>query len=146
MNEITYIHTSSGTVFNLRTISQTELIEFFVAESRTHVDRDVQRENAMYLNPADNTFCLTNLSALFHGEELAAFCIIPQYNPSILMRVYTAAKYRRMGLASFLIKHFNITDLSCLKENTGALLMYEKLGFKQCKEHVWLIELSRTLS
>lgn len=145
MNEITYTHSPSGNVFLLKQITEAELLEFFTSESLLHIKNGTQKHNSMYLNVADNTFSLTELTAVYHDDKIVAFCIIPKYDKTILMRIYTSPEYRQMGIASFLINHNKVTRLSCLKENDTALQMYTKLGFICTREHTWVVDFERKL-
>lgn len=145
MDDVLYTHQPSGTIFNLRTITQEQLVEFFTEQSKHHIANGTQEHNSLYLNTADDVFTLTIIAALLDGDTIAGFCIIPKYDTSVLMRVYVSPAYRRMGIASFLITHYQFRHLSCLRDNINALTMYKKLGFIVKREHTWVLELERPL-
>lgn len=145
MNDTTYTHESSGTVFILKSITEEQLLDFFTTESAYHIAQGTQEDNAMYLNVIDNTFTLTELTGVYHEDVMVAFCIVPKYDKTVLMRIYTTPQYRCMGIASFLIEHKQSLNLSCLKDNVPAMTLYRKLGFNTVREHTWIVELRREL-
>lgn len=64
------------------------------------------------------------------NNEYIGYAIVPQYEPSILKSLYITPRYRRQGIGSSVTELLKINQLSCIAENTNAMRVYERLGFK----------------
>lgn len=131
-----------NTEYTLKEVNE-ETLGFFFALKSYELYNKGHRDDLMYLRVVEGLFSLSFSYAIYHNGKIVAYAIIPKYSPYILTRMYVLPEHRRKGIASFLINHFKITSLSCLKDNETGLLFYKKLGFKIERAHSHIFDLTR---
>lgn len=133
----------NGREFEFCILEEDEIKAFFHSEAERHIYGRTQEGNTMYLQFNNDDIALANVYALLDQGIIASFCIRPNYNTKVVSRLYTSPEYRNMGLATFMLDHLVITELSCVKQNHNALSLYKKLGFEIKRDGHMLYDLSR---
>lgn len=105
-----------------------EQIRSYITEER------IKRGNTLgmdicYLVHDSESFKLTLIYFILLDNEICGFCLIPSYQPDILIRIYVSPEHRRKGLGSFVLQSLGIKKLNCLAENDVGLAFYRNNGF-----------------
>ena len=131
IDPVIYYNSEENIVFEVVEITDIQVLkDYFTREMKKHIHAMTQKGNALYLEYLEESFSLTGVYGIYDGDILAGFCLIPRYSLGTLMRVYVNPEYRGMGLASFMINHFEIESLSCLLDNYDGHRLYQNLGFE----------------
>lgn len=128
---IVYHNHEDNISFEVIEITDVDLLKkYFAQEVKKHIHAMTQPGNTMYLEYLEEDFALISVYGIYDQDVLAGFCLIPKYSPECLMRIYVNPEYRGMGLATFMINHFEIESLSCLLDNYDGHRLYKSLGFE----------------
>ena len=131
VDPVIYYNSEENIPFEVVEITDVEVLKrYFTQEVKKHIHARSQPGNTMYLEYLEEDMALISVYGIYDQDVLAGFCLIPKYSPEVLMRIYVNPEYRGMGLASFMINHFEIESLSCLLDNYDGHRLYQNLGFE----------------
>ena len=147
IDPVIYYNSEENIVVEVVEITDIQVLkDYFTREMKKHIHAMTQKGNALYLEYLEESFSLTGVYGIYDGDILAGFCLIPRYSLGTLMRVYVNPEYRGMGLATFMINHFEIDNLSCLIDNYDGHRLYRGLGFEIKSKNDYIIDYARDLS
>lgn len=144
VDPVIYYHPEMNTTFEVVEITDKQVLkDYFTQEVKKHIHARSQPGNTMYLEYLEEDMALISVYGIYDQDILAGFCLIPKYSPDVLMRVYINPEYRGLGLASFMINHFEIENLSCLLDNYDGHRLYRSLGFEIRDKTPFLVNYTR---
>lgn len=95
-----------------------------------------------------DTFEMSDCYGIYKDEVMAGFAITSSIDPEVLVRLYVAPAYRRLGLGKAAVNTLSILSVAVLKRDRSVAKFYASLGFHedpQALYHPALTTLVRTL-
>lgn len=80
---------------------------------------------------------------VYEKNILAGSFTISALDNSSLLELYIEEKYRRCGIGSFILNHYQIKHVQCTTWNEEGVSFYKANGFKIDKSNMYLIDFKR---
>lgn len=133
--------------YNIQFITFEQLKDFCIKHSKNLKTSDAYWERYPLLTTTcQEQFAVTYIYGLYKDIELIGFFTIPTYKLTLLNIIYVLHEHRNKGICTHVLEHYGIKELSCIKANTNALSIYQKLGFKEIQSNdpnIHSVKLSR---
>lgn len=84
-----------------------------------------------------------NIFGIFIGAKIIGYVTTAKVNNNHCDKLYISPDYRGKGVATFVLNFLEITSIFVLEQNTKAVDLYKRVGFKIVAKHHSMLTMTR---